>query len=393
MLKIKSKYIIKRIFENINKKKYLQLIKYNKTLQDKLNKSIKSYIEYNQIEILLIPVSEEKKKTIIFNREIKIKPFTHFYINGSNNEYISYDFDTKDIFTIKMIIDFNLKSLKGLFKNYESLKEINIIKCNRKDIKNMSEMFYGCKNLDKLNITNLKTDKVTDMSYMFSGCLSLENINLLNFDTSNVTNMQNMFERCTKVEELNLYNFDTSNVIYMNDMFYECKSLKSLNINVDIDNTPLIIYGKNNSYYDSSSSKISSSKNWNTHNVINMSHMFYNCSSLKELYISELDTYSVIDMSYMFYNCSSIHELKLSGFNFSNVINMSNMFDKCKSLSSLYIPNFNAKNGARVKCMFYNLNTFAKIKLRNEFININNNAFEDSKDFNNYQNFSDQIFH
>jgi hypothetical protein len=32
--------------------------------------------------------------------------------------------------------------------------------------------------------------------------------------------------------------------------------------------------------------------------------------------------------------------------------------------------------------MFSNLNTYAIYKLRNEFKTINNNAFEDSKDFN-----------
>ena len=283
MLKIRSKYIMQRIFGNINEKKYLQLIKYNKSLQDKLNKSIKNYIEYNQIEILLIPVSETKLNYIILSETITNKPYTHFYLNGSKNELLSY-FDFKEINEIKVVIDYQMKSFKGLFKNYKNIKEINIIKCNRKDIIDMSEMFYGCTNLNKLNITKLKTDKVTDMSYMFSGCSALEEINVLNFNTSNVTNMQNMFEKCTEVKQLNLYNFNTSNVIYMNDMFSECKSLKKLNIITDDDGPSLIIYDKD-SYYDSSPSKVSHTKNWNTHNVINMSHMFYNCSSLNNLNI------------------------------------------------------------------------------------------------------------
>ena len=218
MLKIRSKYILKKIIENIKENKLLDIIKYNKIFQNKFNISIQNYIEYNQIEFQLKPIEFSRNDKFI-NIDIMNQPYIHIYSNNDKKELLANK---------KIILDFEVKSLKGLFKNCESLKEINIIKCNRKDIIDTSEMFYGCKNLDKLNIINLKTDNVKDMSYMFSGCLSLTEINVLNFNTSNVTNMQNMFEQCSKLKELNLCNFNTSNVIYMNDMFYECSSLRTL---------------------------------------------------------------------------------------------------------------------------------------------------------------------
>ena len=60
MLKIRSKYIIKQIFENIIEKKNMQLVKYNKKLQNIINLSLKSYKMYNQTEIELIPVLSYK---------------------------------------------------------------------------------------------------------------------------------------------------------------------------------------------------------------------------------------------------------------------------------------------------------------------------------------------
>ena len=405
MLKIRSKYILKKIIENIKENKLLDIIKYNKIFQNKFNISIQNYIEYNQIEFQLKPIEFSRNDKFI-NIDIMNQPYIHIYSNNDKKEIdfcslfmnkalkessifwpkMPEDLDNKELLANKKIIlDFEVKSLKGLFKNCESLKEINIIKCNRKDIIDTSEMFYGCKNLDKLNIINLKTDNVKDMSYMFSGCLSLTEINVLNFNTSNVTNMQNMFEQCSKLKELNLCNFNTSNVIYMNDMFYECSSLRTLYFD---KYRPLLLFCKKDLTYDDSTFK-SKNNYWNTNNVINMSYMFYNCKSLEELNLSQFDTSKVIDMSYMFYKCSSLNELTFSNFNTSNAINMSNMFDGCKYLNFSNIPNFNLKNNPRIKYMFSNTKKEYQQKLKDKFNNINNNAFENLKDNESYGIFDD----
>ena len=52
LLKIKSKYILKSIFDILIEKKFLQIIIYNKKLQKKLDKKINDYkYEYLKIEI------------------------------------------------------------------------------------------------------------------------------------------------------------------------------------------------------------------------------------------------------------------------------------------------------------------------------------------------------
>ncbi len=48
---IKSKYIYKRVFGNLPKKKLLQIMKYNKKAQNSLNINEKDFKEFTDIEI------------------------------------------------------------------------------------------------------------------------------------------------------------------------------------------------------------------------------------------------------------------------------------------------------------------------------------------------------
>ena len=55
IINIKSDFILKQIFENIQKNKLLNIIGYNKNLQKKLNKNIDDYKEeYSKIQIEII---------------------------------------------------------------------------------------------------------------------------------------------------------------------------------------------------------------------------------------------------------------------------------------------------------------------------------------------------
>ena len=63
--KIKSKFILKRIFDNLKEYKKLDIIRYNKLFQNKWNKNIDDYFkEYSKIEIELIPFDNKCGKFI-----------------------------------------------------------------------------------------------------------------------------------------------------------------------------------------------------------------------------------------------------------------------------------------------------------------------------------------
>ena len=69
---IKSRYILSKIYNNMTKKKKLEIIKYNKKIQNRLNLDVKDYKEYSEIEIEIIPTKD------IYGDFINIDKFTIF---------------------------------------------------------------------------------------------------------------------------------------------------------------------------------------------------------------------------------------------------------------------------------------------------------------------------
>ena len=270
--KIKSKYILKKIFNNLHKSKSFTIIKYNKTVQNKLNISLNDYkIYYNEIEIEIVPAKNEFKNFInIQNKEEEI--YFHIYFNDSKEEIKRiYLKENEEVKTIRILIDYNINSFKGLFVN--------------------------CRCIESIYFKSFYRNNINDMSQMFEGCSSLKKVNLSKFNTENTINMNNMFSRCSSLKELNLSNLNTSKVINMSGMFSDCSSLKVLDIS-----------------------------NFDTKMVNDMNHMFSGCSALKFLDLSNFNTDNVKDMSYMFSGCSIMRELDLSSFNTKNVENVIGMF-------------------------------------------------------------------
>ena len=120
--------------------------------------------------------------------------YFHIYLNNSKEE-IQKMKNTKNlrIKKIKVIIDYEIKSLSYLFKGITYIKKINFIKFKRNDIKSLFKIFYCCDSLEEIDLTNFNTDNVKDMSFMFYKCSSLKQLNLSNFNTINVTNMSLCF--------------------------------------------------------------------------------------------------------------------------------------------------------------------------------------------------------
>ena len=226
LMKIRSKYIIIKIFNNIKQSKLLNIINYNKSYQKLMNIKLKDYKnEYSKIELEII-LEENKYGRFIkfYNQNIKLN--IHIYFNDNNKEEIKRNkVNANDNATkIKIIIDYKIKSLNRFFQNCKCIKKIKFIKFTNDDIKDMSDMFKGCSSLNELNLSNFNTNNVTDMSGMFFECSSLKELNLSNFITNNVTNMSFMFYGCSSLKELNLSNFIINKATNMCSMFNGCTS-------------------------------------------------------------------------------------------------------------------------------------------------------------------------
>ena len=205
---LKCDYFLQKLLNNLLKKKSLYIIKYNKNIQKRINISIKDYKEYSEkyssieIEIKFV------KNTYINLNKINAK-YYHIYLNNDKEEAKRNNTNKKEnVEKLKLIIDYQIKSFAGFFKNCKHIENISFIKFYRNNINNMRAMFFGCSSLKELNISNFITINVTDMSQMFSECSSLKELNLSNFNTNNVTNMGAMFSECSSLKEINLSNFN-----------------------------------------------------------------------------------------------------------------------------------------------------------------------------------------
>ena len=193
---LKSNYLLRKLFDNLLKKKSLDIMKYNNNLKNRLNINIKDYKEYSEIyssiEIEIKPMINRYGKFI--NPDKKNEIYYHIYFNNNKKEIKrNYLNENEEIKTIKIIIDYRMISFEKLFCYCECIEYINFKKFNRNNITNMNDMFNGCSSLKELNLSNFNTNNVTNMGYMFYGCSSLKELNLSNFNTNNVTDMECMF--------------------------------------------------------------------------------------------------------------------------------------------------------------------------------------------------------
>ena len=167
---LKSNYILKKIFENIKRDKTLNIIKYNKYLQKRLNIDIINYKEYlkfySYIELELNLV--DNKYGAFINLSDEEKEYYNIYFDNSKEEIKrNYLEENEKVKKIKIIIDYQVKSIKNFFKKSICICSIVFTKFYRINITDISTMFYRCLFLKEINFSNLITDNETNMSGLF----------------------------------------------------------------------------------------------------------------------------------------------------------------------------------------------------------------------------------
>ena len=190
----------------MTERKSLETIRYNKSIQKRINININHYKAYSEtktsIELDIIPTKGEYGEFVKMKEEDK--KYFHIYFNDNKKKEIENNSVYKDdnVSKISITIDYQIKSFSILFYDCECIESIEFKKFYRNNVTDMSGMFFGCSSLKELNLINFNTNNVTDMSCMFYGCSSLKELNLNNFNTINVTNMRSMFYGCSSLKEL-----------------------------------------------------------------------------------------------------------------------------------------------------------------------------------------------
>ena len=111
------------------KKKKLEIVKYNKKVQNRLDLGVKDYKEYSEtyssIEIEIRLAKDKYGRFININENDEL--YYHIYFNDNKEEIkINYINKNDQIESIKIIIDYQVKSFKSLFHhcNYIELSKI-----------------------------------------------------------------------------------------------------------------------------------------------------------------------------------------------------------------------------------------------------------------------------
>ena len=114
----------------MSERKSLETIRYNKSIQKRINININHYKayseEYSSIELDIIPVKDEYGKFININEEDK--KYFHIYFNDNKKQENENTllFPDDNVSKISIIIDYQIKSFSGLFYKCRSVESINL---------------------------------------------------------------------------------------------------------------------------------------------------------------------------------------------------------------------------------------------------------------------------
>ena len=136
---LKSDYFLQKLYDNMTKKKKLEIVKYNKRIQNRINLSVKNYKEYSEtftpIEIEIIPIKVKYGRFININENDEL--YYHIYFNDNKKEIKNkYEINEEDkVKKIKIIIDYQVKSFKDLFYWCKCIESISFKKFYRNNVK------------------------------------------------------------------------------------------------------------------------------------------------------------------------------------------------------------------------------------------------------------------
>ena len=110
-INIKSNFVLKKIFNHLDKNKALKIIRYNTNIKNRLNIDIENY---KSILIDIIPIPNKYRPFI--NIEGEDKKYFHIYFNDNKEEIKRTELSKGDkVSKINIVIDYKVKSFNKLF--------------------------------------------------------------------------------------------------------------------------------------------------------------------------------------------------------------------------------------------------------------------------------------
>lgn len=221
----------------------------NKRIKDKNKENIKSFykklyfydlitflfistifnLSYQNSEIygysyITLKVSRTGQQNI-FNNGIYFTKPNEVWIDTDKMEPLDYNYNLNPTNIIKLIWTDEITSCKYIFKDCNTIKEINFIDFDAQKCNDINKMFQGCTSLISMELSGFKTsDELINMSDMFWNCISLISLNLSNFVISNVSNFGHLLYNCESLEFIVFSQVKTDKITLLDNMFNGCKN-------------------------------------------------------------------------------------------------------------------------------------------------------------------------
>ena len=124
LLKIKCDFFLRKLFDNLKKKKTLKINKYNKKIKKRLNLNVYDYIQNSKIEIEIIPKENAYGNIINITKN---QDFFQIYFDDKKEEIKKYCLDkNSNIKKIKIVIDPEIVEFSKLFFCCECIDRISL---------------------------------------------------------------------------------------------------------------------------------------------------------------------------------------------------------------------------------------------------------------------------
>ena len=123
-----------------------------------------------------------------------------------------------------------VESAKGMFFACKSLKTIDALSLDMRNIIDASEMFANCTDLSEAVIEHFGGPRLQDASSMFSGCTALEKVRIVGRGLRSLSRAEYMFYKCKKLNRVMLLGFRNARISSAFSMFSGCVSLDSVKL-------------------------------------------------------------------------------------------------------------------------------------------------------------------
>ena len=120
----------------------------------------------------------------------------------------------------------------NMFENCNQLQSLNLgFLENANNWHHAEAMFKNCQSLTDLEFPSVKASYFENTEEMFLECRNLARINLGGLTADNIIKMNGMFYNCINLNYLNIYNFNTKNAGYSSSILYGVGGGKKIDIN------------------------------------------------------------------------------------------------------------------------------------------------------------------